>query len=135
MAAVAPVPFTAINAMTTCGLDLESSTISATQIFMADFKTCKDISNNSIDPYHPGDQLLTVMQGQIRLMPASKQKIKAFNQCVKDQFRLGVDPTTLEIPVNTAAELLRCVKTHKIFVARSDAIALAENCGSATIAT
>ena len=58
-------------------------------------------------------------------MPSSKQKIKAFNQWVKDQFRLGVDPTVLAFPVNTAAEILRRVKTHKMFVASSDAIALA----------
>ena len=121
--------------MTACGLDLVSATSFATQIFMDYFETCKDISNDDIEDALKTFSILTVMQGQIRLMPASKQEIKAFKQCVKDQFRLGVDPTTLEIPVNTAAELLRCVKTHKILVARSDAIALAEKCGSATIAT
>ena len=36
-----------------------------------------------------------------------------------------MDQTTLTFLVNTAAELLRRVKTHKMFVARSDAIELA----------
>ena len=58
-------------------------------------------------------------------MPSSKQNTKAFNQWMKDKFRIGVDPTTLAFPVNTVEELLRRVKPHKIFVARSDDIALA----------
>ena len=41
----------------------------------------------------------------------------------KDQLLLGINPTTLELPLDTIAELLRCVKAHKMFVARSDAIA------------
>ena len=58
-------------------------------------------------------------------MPASKQKIKAFTQWTKEQFRLGIDTTNLAFPVDMAAELLRLVKMHKMFVACSDAIALA----------
>ena len=78
---------------------------------MADFETCKDISNNNIDDALKTFSILTVAQGQIHLMPASKQKIKAFNYWVKDQLRLGVDPTVLAFPVNSSAELLRRVKT------------------------
>ena len=78
MAAVAPVPFTAINAMTACGLDLASTTTLATQIFMDDFETCKDISNGDIDDVLKTFSILTVAQVQIRLMPISKQKTKAF---------------------------------------------------------
>ena len=79
MAAVAPVPFRVINVMTACGLDLASTTTFATQIFMDNFETCKDISNNNIDDALKTFSILTVAQGQIHLMPASKQKIKAFN--------------------------------------------------------
>ena len=126
MAAVVPVPFTFINAITACGLDLASATSFATQIFMDDFETCKDISNDNIDDALKTSYILTVAQVQILFIPQSKQKIKAFNKWVKDQFRLGVDPTALSFPVNTTADLLRRVKTHKMFVARYDAIALAE---------
>ena len=55
-------------------------------------------------------------------MPASNQSIKAFKQWVKDHFMISVDQTKLAFPVNTAAEMLRCVKNHKMFFARSDAI-------------
>ena len=126
MASTAPVPFTVIKKMTACGIDLASVKISATEIFMDYFETCKDISNDDIDDKLKTFYILTVAQGQIHLMPESKQNIKAFNQWVKDQFRLGVEATTLEFTVNTSAELLHRVKTHKIFVARSYAIALAE---------
>ena len=122
MAAVAPVPFTVINAMTACGLDLASATTFATQIFMENFETCKDIYDNNIDDALKTLSILTVVQGQIHLMPASKEKIKAFIQWVKDQFRLGVGPTVLALPVNSAAELLRRVKTHNMLIACSDAI-------------
>ena len=103
MSAVVPVPFTVINAMTTCGMNLSSATTFATQIFMDNFETCKDISNDDIDDALKTFSILTVAKGQIRLMPVSKQNIKAFNQWVKDQFRLGMDPTTLAFLVNTAA--------------------------------
>ena len=56
-----------------------------------------------------------------------KKRVKAFNQWSKDQFWLRIDPTTLAFPVKTAAELLRCVKMHKMFVDNSDGIALAAN--------
>ena len=79
MAAVVPVPFTFINAITACGLDLASATNFATQIFMDDFETCKDISNDDIDDELKTFYILTVAQGQINLMTVSKQKVKSFN--------------------------------------------------------
>ena len=92
---------------------------------MDDFETRKDISNNNIDDALKTFSILTVAQGHISLMPGSNQKIKDFNKWLKYQFRIGVEPTTLAFPVNTAAEMLRRVKTHNMFVSRSDAIALA----------
>ena len=68
---------------------------------MDNFETRKDISNNNIDDALKTFSILTVVQDQIRLMPAIKQKIKSFNRWVKYQFRIGVDPTTLAFPVNT----------------------------------
>ena len=46
---VAVVPFTVINAMTACGQNLADATVMATQIFMDDLETCKEISNGDID--------------------------------------------------------------------------------------
>ena len=90
---------------------------------MNNFETCKDISNDDIDDALKTFSISSVSQGQISLMLERKQKTKAFNQWVKDQVRFCVDPTRLEFTVNTTAELLCCVKTHKMFVARSNAIA------------
>ena len=89
MAAVAttlPVPLTVINAMTTCGLNLADATIIATQIFMDDFTTCKDISNKDIDDTLKTFSILTIAHGQIRLLSANKHKIKASTQWTKYQF-------------------------------------------------
>ena len=79
MADVSPVPFTVINTMTAYGLDLLYTTTFATQIFMDNFETCKDISNNNIDDALKTFSILTVAQGQINLMTVSKQKVKSFN--------------------------------------------------------
>ena len=128
MAAVlAPVPFTVINAITACGLNLADATVMATQIFMDDFETCKDISNRDIGDDLKKLSVFTVAQGQIRLLSAMKQRIKSFKQWSKDQFWLIIDSTTLAFLVNKAAELLRRVKMHKMFVYCSDAIASASN--------
>ena len=128
MAAVAPplpVPLMAINTMTAWGLILTDENTFATQIFMDNFTTCKYISNEDIDDTLKTFSILTITQGQIRLLPASKKNIKAFTQWTKAQFWLGINPTTLAFPVDTTAELLRRFKTHKCFAARSDAIAFA----------
>ena len=66
MAAVAPpllVPLTFINAMTACGLNLADATIFATQIFMDNFTTCKDISTEDIDDALKTFSVLTITQG------------------------------------------------------------------------
>ena len=72
MAYVAPVPFMVINTMTTYGLDLASTTTLATEIFIDDFETCKDISNDDIDNLLKIFSILPVAQGQILLMQESK---------------------------------------------------------------
>ena len=85
-AVVAPLTFTVINAMTACGLNIDDATVMAMQIFMDDFKTCKDISNGDIDDALKTFSVLIFSQGKIRLFPEMKQRIKAFNQWSKDQF-------------------------------------------------
>ena len=111
--------------MTACGMNPADATVMAMQIFLDDFNTCKGFSNGDIDNTIKKLSVLTVAQGQIHLFTEMKQSIKAFNQCSKYQFRLGIDPTTLAFLVNMAAELLLRVKTHKMFVDCSDAISSA----------
>ena len=74
--------------MPVCVLNLTDVTVMATQIFLDDFKTCKDILNGDIDDALKAFFVLTVAQIQISLLPAMKHWIKAFNQWSKDQFRL-----------------------------------------------
>ena len=114
-----------INAMNACGLNLAYAIIIETQIFMNNFTTCKYILNEDIHDTLKTFSILIIAQGKIRLLPENNQKIKSFTQWTKYQFRLEFNPTTLAFPVDTASELLRCVKTHKIFVAPSNAIASA----------
>ena len=64
-AVVSPVPFTEINAMTACGLNLADARIMETQIFMDDFETCKNILNGDIDDALNTFSVLTVIQVQI----------------------------------------------------------------------
>ena len=68
---------------------------------------------------------LNVGQGQIRLKPQQKNRVKAFTQWKKDQYRLGIDPTRLPFPETHTAELLRRMKTHQLFVSKSDTISKA----------
>ena len=62
---------------------------------MYDFEIFKDMSNEVIVESFKALSGLTATQGQIRLMSAQNNNIKAFKQWVKDQFRLGIHPTTI----------------------------------------
>ena len=62
---------------------------------MDDFESCKDMSNEDLADSFKTFSCMTATQGQIRIIPAQKNKIKAFTQLVKDQFILEIDPTTL----------------------------------------
>ena len=56
-------------------------------------KTMKDLKED-FDTY----STLTVAQGQIRLVPAVKNKIKAFIQWTRGQIRMGIDPALFPFP-------------------------------------
>ena len=127
-----PVPLTVINAMTASGLNLDDATIFATQIFMDDFYNLQRYLERIYQGRTQYVSILTIAQGKIRLLPEIKQKIKAFTQWIKDQFWLGINPTTMDFPVDTTAEILRRVKTYKMFVARSNSIASAAKPDNAT---
>ena len=79
-------PFTLANAMERCGLPAIEAATFATEVFMDDFMTCKDITNDNLHNSFKTFSTLTQAQGQIRVLPGQKKKIKAFNQWVKDRF-------------------------------------------------
>ena len=92
-------PYTVLLAMNACGLTRanQHQTFS-TEIFMDDFESCKDMSNEDLSEIFKTLSGMILTQGKIRLVPSQKKKIKAFPPWVKDQFILGIDPTTLHSP-------------------------------------
>ena len=111
------------DAMVLCGIPAASAVTIASEVFMDDFETCKDISEDDLYDAFKTFSTLTVAQGQIRVLPGQKKKIKAFNQWVKDQYRLGRDPANAVFPVNETTELLKRAATHKKFTEKGKTLA------------
>ena len=80
-------------------------------------KTAKELEND-----FKSFSKLTQAQGQIRLFSGCKKKIKTLVKCTKDQFRTGTDPLTLLFPVHEVTELMRCARSHELFIKRSSLI-------------
>ena len=114
-----PAVFTVADAILLCGVDHPNNEMLATQVFMDDFASCKDMSNEDLADAFKTLSTLTVAQGQIRLLPAQKMRIKVFNQWVKDRYRTGLDPNASAFPVNQASDLIRRSKTlHNFYGAQ-----------------
>ena len=112
-------PYTVMLAMNASGLTgANQDQTFATEVFMDDFESCKDISNEDLEEIFNNFSCLNATQRCIRLISAQKNRIKAFTQWVKDQFRLGIDPTTLPFPQADTAELLRRANTNQIVVSK-----------------
>ena len=74
------------------------------------------MSNEDLDECFKTLSGLTVGQGKIRLKPHQNKNIQ-----------LGIDPTRLSFHDTHTTELLIRVKTHQLFVFKSDTISKAEN--------
>ena len=107
---------TVIDAMVLCGVSPAESVILASNLFGDDFETCKDKTMEELDSDFKTYSELTAAQGQIRLQPGVKRKIRAFIQWCRDCYRMGRDPTTETFPVADASDLIRRYKTHEQFV-------------------
>ena len=85
--------------MNSCGFNTANQDQTfATEAFMDEFESFKDMSNEDLAELFKTLLGLTVGQGKIRLNPQQKNKIKAFTQWVKDQYILVIDPTKNEFP-------------------------------------
>ena len=113
------------DAMVLCGLDDDDSETIASEIFLDDFQSVMDISETELTDSFKTLSGLTQAQGQLRVLPAQKNKIKAFIQWVRDMIRTGIDPASRTFPVDEAAGLLRRAKTHKLYMDKSDTISSA----------
>ena len=121
-AAAPPQQFTVFMAMRLCGLNDPDANEIATQLFRNDFMSCKDKTEDDLKDSYKTFAAFTQAQGQIRLNPLQKDNIKAFNQWVKDQYRLGLNPAERAFPINDVTQLLQRAKSHAAFVANKDSI-------------
>ena len=64
----------------------------AEDLFDDEFTTCMDKTYVDLDGDFKSFSSLTALQGQIRLVPRVKKRIKAFIQWARDEIRLGRDP-------------------------------------------
>ena len=70
---------------------------------------------------------MTRQQGQIRILPGTKIKIKAFPQWTRGNISLGHNPSTAGYPVGDAGNLLQHFKTHETFFKKYKTLAEADN--------
>ena len=126
MAAVLPPVFTVHDAMVAAGVDdtdnfagQSSAERLAEDLFDNDFTTCMDKSQDDIESDFKSFSVLTQAQGQIRMIPRVKKRIKAFVQWTRDEIRLGRDPSLSAYPVADTATLMRRYNTHAKFIKKS----------------
>lgn len=87
--------------------NLSGVVASSKDIFHDDFFTCHDKEHEEIDEAFKAYATLSVAQGQIRLGPGPKEKIKAFVQWTRDKFLMGLDPANSPFPVADTWVLMR----------------------------
>lgn len=119
MAAEPPL-YTVKDAITDCGVEDElDAQLIAADIFNDDFATCKDKTFTELDTDFKTFAQLDEDDGGIVLLPGVKNRIKAFVQWVRDEFRYGRDPSTSPFPVGDAIKFMRRYKTHKLYLDNS----------------
>ena len=128
-AAALPPVFTVHDAMVAAGVNdadnyngRSSAQRIAADIFDDDFSSCMDKTHEDMESDFKSFSTLTAVQGQIRLLPGVKKRIKAFVQWVKDEVRLGREPSLTPFPAGDTANLVRRCTTHKKFVSKSSTL-------------
>jgi len=121
-----PGPFTVLDALVLCGVDNVTlfqgetpATRLAEGLFSNSFMKCMDKTMKDLKEDFDTYSTLTVAQGQIRLIPTVKNKIKAFIQWTRNQIRMGIDPDTQPFPVQLSAQYERQLATHELYVKQS----------------
>jgi len=108
-----PPVFTVLDAMIAADVNdadnfngMSSAERIAVDIFDDDFNSCMDKTYDDLKSDFKSFSTLPAAQGQIRVRPGVKKRIKAFIQWVKDQVRLGINPALTAYPVATTANLV-----------------------------
>lgn len=127
MAAALPPIYTVHDALTLCGVDnvvlfagQTAAQRMAEGLFANEFVGCMDKSMADLKDDFDTYAALTIAQGQIRLTPSTKKKIRAFIQWTRDQIRMGLDPATTPFPEHETPLLERRLHTHELFKKQSD---------------
>ena len=118
---------TVIDAMAICGVPngnalfqgRNAATRISNDIFGDDFTTCMDLSFEDLDSDWKSHSSLTAAQGQIRLQPIVKKRIRAFIQWTRDRIRTGNNPADHPFPVNDTVNLIQRYNTHKLWVGKA----------------
>eukprot|EP00978_Attheya_sp_CCMP212_P011988 scaffold29703_cov31-Attheya_sp.AAC.1 len=108
--------------MAACGVNdvdlFDGATASARMaldMFNDSFHSCMDKTFDEVDQDFKSYSSLTIAQGQIRLSPGIRTRIKAFIQWTRDELRLGRNPSNVPFPVQMTADYIRRYKTHLKF--------------------
>ena len=78
----------------------------ATNIFENDFNQSMEKTVDELEEYFKSYSILTVIQGQIRLNPATKRNARSLLQFTKDRLRLVEDPAQVQFPIFNVTELI-----------------------------
>eukprot|EP00978_Attheya_sp_CCMP212_P024852 scaffold78762_cov29-Attheya_sp.AAC.1 len=105
-----------------CGINdvdlFDSATASARMaldMFNDSFHSCMDKTFDEVDQDFKSYSSLTIAQGQIRLSPGIRTRIKALIQWTRDELRLGRNPSNVPFPAQMTADYSRRYKTHLKF--------------------
>lgn len=129
-ALIPPRVYTVHDAMVICGMadgppyfDKESqATRFASDVFDDDFESCMDKTITELEADMKSYAALTQANGQIRLTPGVKKRIKAFIQWSRDMIRVGIEPSSLPFPHENAPALICRMKTHEAYVKKASTI-------------
>ena len=119
-------PYTVTMSMIACGItDLATATTIADEIFMDDFRRCKEKTEEKLQQDFKTFAGLTQAQGQIRLRPKTKDCIVAFNYWIKDLYRLGKEPSEHQFQATSTSAIFERAYTHKMFMEQSESLSTA----------
>eukprot|EP00978_Attheya_sp_CCMP212_P046992 scaffold421183_cov56-Attheya_sp.AAC.4 len=88
----------------------------ALDMFNNFFHSCMDKTFDEVDQDFKSYSSLTIAQGPIRLSPGIRTRVKAFLQWMRDEIRLGCNPTNAPFPAQMMlADYICHYKTHLKF--------------------
>lgn len=88
----------------------------AIDVFGNDYQSCLTTNYETIDAAFKTLAAMPPGNGQLLLTPIQINAIKAFTQWVREEMRLGRDPSTVLFPVGDLVLLIERYKDHETFV-------------------